>query len=75
MTPAKKLSNDIKHCLRQEHGLTLTQLADDNGWTLRDVSDVVRGIRFGYYGRGRDIAEKIKELTGLTPSPEDKQAA
>lgn len=75
MTPSKKLSNDIKHRLRQDHGLTLTQLANDNGWKFRDVSDVVRGIRFGHYGTGRDIAEKIKELTGITPSPEDKQAA
>lgn len=75
MTTAKEHSNTIKHRLRQQHGLTLKDLAEQNGWKYRDVSDVVRGIRFGYYGTGRDIAEKIKELTGLEPSPQHNQAA
>ena len=75
MTTAKERSDTIKHRLRKQHGLTLKDLANQYGWKPRDVSDVVRGIRFGYYGTGREIAEKIKELTGLSPSPENKQAA
>ncbi len=74
MTTAKERSNTIKHRLRQEHGLTLKQLAEQNGWKPRDVSDVVRGIRFGYYGTGRDIAEKIKQLTGVELTTQDQAA-
>ncbi len=74
MTTAKERSNTIKHRLRQDHGLTLKQLAEQNGWKARDVSDVVRGIRFGYYGTGRDIAEKIKQLTGVELTTQDQAA-
>ena len=68
MTTAKQHGNTIKHTLRIEHGLTLTALAAKFGWTYRDVSDTVRGIRSGNYGRGREVADKIKELTGLDPA-------
>ena len=59
ITADKSRSNDIKHRLRKEHGLTLKSFAEQNGFTYRAVSDVVRGIRKGYYGECRDIAEKL----------------
>lgn len=68
MTTAKAHSNNIKHVLRTQHGLTLKDLADQNGWKFRDVSDVVRGIRIGNFGKGRAVADKIKDLTGLDPA-------
>ena len=68
MTTAKAHSNNIKHVLRRQHGLTLTDLAAQNGWSFRDVSDTVRGIRSGTFGKCRDVAEKIKELTCLDPT-------
>ncbi len=68
MTTAKAHSNNIKHVLRTKHGLTLTDLAEQNSWKFRDVSDIVRGIRSGHFGKGREVAEKIKELTGLDPT-------
>ena len=71
MSPAKAHGNTIKHVLRTKHGLTLTDLADQNGWNFRDVSDTVRGIRVGTFGKGREVAEKIKELTGLDPAQPD----
>jgi gp16 family phage-associated protein len=51
-------SNNVKHALRQR-GYTLTSWAAENGYRFRDVSDVVRGQRLGYYGKGREIAEKL----------------
>jgi gp16 family phage-associated protein len=54
--------NDIKHALRQ-HGHTMTSWAAANGFKFRDVSDVVRGLRHGNYGTGRDIAEKLAAFT------------
>ncbi|PPD36775.1 MAG: hypothetical protein CTY18_03035 [Methylomonas sp.] len=56
--------NDIKHALRQ-HGYTMTSWANANGYRFRDVSDVARGIRYGNYGKGREIAEKLSELTKI----------
>jgi len=54
--------NNIKHVLRQ-HGYTMTSWAEENGFKFRDVSDVVRGIRHGNYGTGREIAEKLVAFT------------
>lgn len=67
MTTAKQKANTVKHLLRQQHNLTLTDLAEQSGgaWTFRDVSDTVRGIRACQFGKCRDIAAKIKELTGI----------
>lgn len=48
----------IKHSFRQK-GTTLTAWARENGYKYRDVSDVIRGIRRGNYGVGREIAEKL----------------
>lgn len=46
--------NHIKHSLRQQ-GFTLKSWALAHGYKYRDVSDVVRGVRRGNYGVGRDI--------------------
>jgi len=55
----KERSNDIKHNLRMK-GLTLKAFAEKHGFKYRDVSDVVRGLRQGNYGIGREIAEKLE---------------
>lgn len=54
----KAQANNIKHNLRSE-GQTLKSWAEANGFKYRDVSDVVRGVRRGYYGTGRDICKKL----------------
>lgn len=59
---SKATSNEVKHRLRQQ-GHTLKSWAIANGFNYRDVSDVVRGVRRGHYGVGRDIALKL----GLNP--------
>lgn len=48
----------IKHKLRKQ-GLTLKAFAAVNGFKLRSVSDVVRGVRKCNFGEGRDVAEKL----------------
>lgn len=58
-TPDKARSNDIKHKLWVEEKLTLRAFAKQNNFNYRAVSDVVRGIRKGYYGECRVIAEKL----------------
>jgi len=55
---SKELSNAIKHNLRKD-GMTLKSFAEKHGFNYRTVSDVVRGIRRGYYGECRDVAEKL----------------
>lgn len=66
---SKAQSNQIKHRLRQE-GFTLKAWAEKNGFKYRDVSDVVRGVRRGNYGTGRDICLKL----GLNPDSEQLAA-
>lgn len=66
---SKAQSNKIKHSLRQQ-GFTLKAWADANGFKYRDVSDVVRGVRRGNYGVGRDICLKL----GLNPDVEQLAA-
>lgn len=51
-------ANQIKHALRKQ-GHTLKSWALANGFKYRDVSEVVRGIRRGNYGTGRDIRIKL----------------
>lgn len=46
--------DQIKHDLRKQ-GLTLKRFAETHGFSYRTVSDVVRGIRVGNYGEGRDV--------------------
>jgi len=50
--------NQIKHRLRQQ-GITLKQWAAAHGFQYRTVSDVVRGIRQGNYGEGREVRLKL----------------
>ena len=59
----KTESNNIKQRLRKEQGHTLKSFADANGFKYRDVSDIVRGVRRGYWGVGREIAQKL----GINP--------
>lgn len=58
----KQQSNQIKHRLRQQ-GMTMKSWAEAHGYKYRDVSDVVRGVRLGNYGVGRDICIAL----GLNP--------
>jgi gp16 family phage-associated protein len=51
-------ANQIKHALRQQ-GHTLKSWAEAHGFKYRDVSEVVRGLRRGHYGVGRDIRAKL----------------
>ena len=51
--------NQIKHRLRQEHGMSLKDFAIAHGFTYRAVSDVVRGIRQGNFGEGREVRIKL----------------
>ena len=50
--------NQIKHRLRQQ-GQTLKTFAQANGFKYRTVSDVVRGLRQGNYGEGREVRLKL----------------
>jgi len=47
-------ANEIKHRLRQQ-GKTLKSFAAEHGFRYRTVSDVVRGLRMGNYGEGREV--------------------
>lgn len=66
----KAQANQIKHRLREE-GHTMRSWAAINNFKYRDVSDVVRGVRRGYFGVGRTIAVKL----GIDPDAEDQMAA
>lgn len=50
--------NQIKHRLRQQ-GHTLKSWAAANGFKYRTVSDVVRGLRQGNYGEGREVRQRL----------------
>ena len=54
----KQMANEVKDRLRAQ-GLTLKAFAEQNGYLYRDVSDVVRGVRRGYFGKDREIAKKL----------------
>lgn len=66
----KAQANQIKHSLR-EQGHTLRSWASANGFKYRDVSDVVRGVRRGYFGEGRKICLAL----GINPDAEERMAA
>ena len=51
-------ANQIKHRLRQE-GQTLKSFAIAHGFKYRTVSDVVRGLRCGNYGEGREVRQRL----------------
>jgi gp16 family phage-associated protein len=50
--------NQIKHNLRKS-GQTLKAFAAAHGFSYRTVSDVVRGVRAGNYGEGREVRIKL----------------
>ncbi|WP_293222271.1 DNA-binding protein [Ottowia sp.] len=53
-TTTSPTPNQIKHRMRQQ-GTTLKEWAAAHGFRYRTVSDVVRGVRQGNYGEGRDV--------------------
>lgn len=53
--------NEIKHALRMQ-GLTLKSFAARHNFTYRAVCEVVRGVRRGKFGEGREIRRAL----GLT---------
>lgn len=61
MKATKIDGNDIKHRLGQK-GLNLTSFSKQYGFKYRLVSDVVRGMNLGKYGKGREIMEKLNEV-------------
>jgi gp16 family phage-associated protein len=46
--------------MREQGYPTLAAWAEAHGYKYRDVSEVVRGIRVGCYGKGREIAKKLE---------------
>jgi len=46
--------NEVRHRLKKE-GHTLKSWAAVHGFKYRTVSDVVRGVRRGFHGEGRDV--------------------
>ena len=66
----KAQANQIKHRLRAS-GHTLKSWAEANNFKYRDVSDVVRGVRRGYFGEGRRICEAL----GINPDADDQRLA
>ena len=58
MQQTQQTPNQIKHRLRQQ-GYTLKSWAEANGFKYRTVSDVVRGLRCGNYGEGREVRQRL----------------
>jgi len=46
--------NEVRHRLKKE-GHTLKSWAAVHGFKYRTVSDVVRGVRRGFHGEGREV--------------------
>lgn len=59
-----KKSDEIKHRLRTQHGMTLKQFCERYGFHYRTASNVLRGINRANYGNGRVVADKLNELVG-----------
>lgn len=57
----KDRANNVKHRLRQQ-GMTLKSWCAANNFTYRTASDVLRGMRKGNFGEGREVAEKLLRL-------------
>lgn len=76
MTTNQTQGNHIKHQLLVQHQLNLKTFSERYGFQYAAVSDVVRGIHRGNYGKGKEIKDKLIELIGpLTHSESDRQAA
>ncbi|GAB6139888.1 hypothetical protein JCM14076_06170 [Methylosoma difficile] len=58
--PNEKSLDGIKHRVRQR-GMTLKSWGEQYGYSLRQVSDVVRGTNKALYGTGKEIADKLKD--------------
>lgn len=69
----KQQSNQIKHRLRQQ-GMTVKSWAAKHGFKYRDVSDVLRGVRRGNYGAGRDIYVALGIDPDADEPPLDRRA-
>lgn len=54
MATATNTPNEIKHQLRKQ-GYTLKSWAEEKGFSYRTVTDVLRGLRKGNFGEGRDV--------------------
>lgn len=54
---------EVKRKLHSE-GKSLRQWADDNGYPYHLVSNVVRGINRGTFGKGYEVAKKL----GMQPT-------
>lgn len=61
ITFTKERANEIKHRLRQR-GETLKSWCATHNFTYRTASDVLRGMRKGNFGEGRDVAEKLSQV-------------
>ncbi|MBZ9610784.1 DNA-binding protein [Rheinheimera maricola] len=58
MATTQPTSNQIKHNLRQQ-GFTVKSWAEAKGFSYRTVSDVLRGLRKGNFGEGRDVRQAL----------------
>lgn len=58
-------SDDIKHRLRTEHGMTIKDFCLRYDLPYRTASNVLRGICLARYGKGRLVADKLYEMTGI----------
>ena len=59
-TPERKqVGERAKQRIREQGYPSMAAWAKAHGYKYRDVSDVVRGIRFGLYGIGREISKKL----------------
>lgn len=54
MTTQSLTPNEVKHRLYSQ-GKTLKSWAAEHGYSYRTVSDVMRGLRKGNFGEGRDV--------------------
>lgn len=57
----KERANDVKHRLRQQK-MTLKSWCIANNFTYRTATDVLRGLRKGNFGEGREVAEKLAQI-------------
>lgn len=57
-TQSAPTSNQIKHNLRQQ-GYTVKSWAEEKGFSYRTVSDVLRGLRKGNFGEGRNVRQAL----------------
>ncbi len=55
----KQIGESAKQRIREQGFPSMAAWAKAHGYKYRDVSDVVRGIRFGLYGIGREISKKL----------------